>query len=173
VKTVKLLRQLQYEVSQLNRKLHSFEQESKTWSLRYSRRLVILSNLLLAFWLFMAKFLASIRHRERASGLLARILMPRIDRKSNALLMFVASAFIAGLKSCWVFCLSAYLVTSRPNWRRNVGCSLSTLYSIYLAFVPQFMPWSNYVNVFLNVTHLFARYFQLHGLPAFDHLTFL
>lgn len=173
MRTLKILRQLQYEVSQLNRKVNSFEEESKQWSLRYSRRLCISSNFSLGIWIFLSKFSESLKNRYKLTGILAKIALPASLKKSNILLVYIISAVIVGVRSCAIFFASTILFTRSKNVSRNLGFILSTGYSAYLASIKKFSPWANYSNIFLNVAFAFARYYHLHGLPAFNHLQFL
>jgi hypothetical protein len=67
--------ELQYQLSALHRKMRQYEHESETWMLRYSRRLVVVSNLMLAISVFLLRFVSTFRDPKRAqNGLLTRIL---------------------------------------------------------------------------------------------------
>jgi hypothetical protein len=55
---------MQFEVSRLNRKIKEYEEDSEQWTLRYSRRAVIFSNVALGCWIFLLKFMSTLRKRQ-------------------------------------------------------------------------------------------------------------
>jgi hypothetical protein len=173
--TLRMLRQLQGEVAQLKRNLDHLEEERKEWSLRYSKRLCISSNLLLGVWLFATRFTKSLSRRHRMSGLAAQLLIPPTSQTNNSLGLYVTSAIFAGLKASAMFFFALFLLTRnrQDEWLRVIGFLLSSGYSVYLGVVIKFLPRMNYLNVLFNLAYIIARYYHLQGIPAFNQLQFL
>jgi hypothetical protein len=174
LQTLRLLRILQGEIAQLKSNINSIEEERKEWSLRYAKRLCVASNLLLALWIFIAKFMKNFKLRKHETDLVARFILASTS-KPNSIGYFIVSAIYSGMKASFLFILSLVFLSKnrKGEFYRFVGFSVSTLYSIYLAFVPKFMPRTNYLNVFFNLTHLLTRYYHSQGIPAFKQLQFL
>jgi len=168
------LKELQYEVSRLNRKVREFEEEDEHWSLRYTRRGVIFSNVMLGCWIFILRFLRQFRKREKMTGLLAQMFIPPTEEGSAPLSVVLISSILQGGQSALPFCISAVLHLRPVSWRRNSGFALSTGYSALLAattYKQPRMPLT--VNAVLNLCYLFARYYYLHGLLSFNDMRIL
>lgn len=54
------LRQMQHEFSLLNRKVKEHQEDNTQWAVRYTRRLLVSSNVALALWVFSRRFLACV-----------------------------------------------------------------------------------------------------------------
>lgn len=63
------IKEMQFELSQLNRKFREFEEENEQWSLRYSRRLVIAFNGILGLWIFTIRLFKALNQRKADSTL--------------------------------------------------------------------------------------------------------
>ena len=70
------LREMQYEVSRLHRKIREYEEDMEQWSLRYSRRVVILSNIALGGWIFLLQFMEGMRSRNVRDSWINRLFIP-------------------------------------------------------------------------------------------------
>jgi hypothetical protein len=60
--------ELQFEVNRLNHKVRAWDVESSQWSVRYTKRMVLLSNVLLGGWVFALRFVQSLRRRGAAGS---------------------------------------------------------------------------------------------------------
>jgi hypothetical protein len=71
------LRGMRYEVSRLTLKIREYEEDSGHWVLRYSRRFVIISNVLLGTWMFFERFVQCVRRRSKLSdSVFGRLFLP-------------------------------------------------------------------------------------------------
>lgn len=187
------LRDMQYEIGRLSRKIKEYEEDTEQWSLRYSRRIVILSNISLGIWIFLLQFLDGIRTRSVRNSTLAQLFIPRnvlaaaaaaganaaAKTTSNAGLPLSAvliSGLLTGVQSSLIFFLSAGLQIRTQSWKRNTGFILSTFYSLYLVLLrrQEFRPHvTNYFNIVANLFYVAARYYFLHGLLVFNAMRIL
>lgn len=170
------------------------QEDAEQWSLRYSRRIVILSNLSLGVWIFLLQFLAGVRTRTIADSALTRMFIPRsviavaagAHAKKGAaagaaaaslpLSGVLISGFLTGVQSSLLFLLSAGLQSRTQSWKRNLGFFLSTGYSLFLVLLRrrQFRPHiSNWGNIVANIVYVAARYYFLHGLLVFNSMRIL
>jgi len=170
------IREMQFEVSRLSRKVKEILEESELWSLRYSRRMVVLSNVMLGGWIFLLRFSRCFKEGSEVGnrgGWLVRWLLPSASDKIPLSAVLV-SAFLEGFQGATIFLISALLHLRQSSWKRNVAFGLSTSYSIYLAYSSDLNPRaSNYFNVFFNVLFLLCRYYYLHGLLVFNNMRIL
>lgn len=160
------LRELQLVVSRLHRQLHEREEEHNKLSLLLSRRMTILSNILLTLWTFFARAVACFRERARVGGALG-LVVPTQVRQSNALGALLLEAALCGVQNSAPFALASWFLSRRQGWKRNWGFGISTVYSMYLAVADNYLPWMNYISIFFNITYLVCRYYFLHGLLSF------
>ena len=116
------LREMAYEVSRLHRKIKEYEEESEQWSLRYSRRLVILSNLALGGWIFLLQLMDGIKARAVVDSWLNRLFIPSS--------VFAASA---AATSAAVGAGSAATAAAAAALAKQTGVSLSMATSIATA----------------------------------------
>lgn len=86
--------------------------------------------------------------------------------------VLTAAVSCVALTSSVPFLLSAVAYTRRTAWARNIGFLVSSGYSFYLAVVrtPPLGRKTNVANILLNVAHVIARYYFLHGLLSFRDL---
>mmetsp|Transcript_2003 Transcript_2003/g.3647 ORF Transcript_2003/g.3647 Transcript_2003/m.3647 type:complete len:210 (+) Transcript_2003:25-654(+) len=170
------LTDLQFEVSRLSTKINEYDQES-IWTLRYSRRMVILADVILGWYVFITRFVDTVRQRMSARGFLGRLLVPRPPpNKGKSLSSFLLIGLAEGVQSSTLFFTSALLHTSLHRYKRNLGFLLSVGYSIYLGFFSTY--GSNpigaiYVSLFFNFFYVLCRYYYLNGLAAFRGIHFL
>jgi len=127
--------------------------------MRYSKRMVILSNLLLGIYSFWSRYLHYVRNRYRLRGLIRQLLfVPKfLQNSDNSKQLIMYEGFVNATFRSVLFFISTYLLTRKVTWLRNLGFVLSTAYSLYLAFFSRFMPWTNYFNIFANVLYITAR----------------
>ena len=185
---------LQLEYSRLRRKLKSNEEDGARWSLRYSRRIVVLSNLWLGIVLYATRLVVVVRRRRRPTGYIGRSLLkaltfmspydgdasPSSSRRMRFLEALIAGG-VDGFAHAAVFFVAAALHYRAHAWKRNIGFALSTGYSVWLTLASRrrtvrstrasgadlFLS-SHSVNIFLNVLHFGMRYYYLHGLLSFS-----
>jgi hypothetical protein len=185
------LRDMQYEIGRLSRKIKEYEEDTEQWSLRYSRRIVILSNVSLGVWIFLLQFLDGIRTRSVQDTWLTRMFIPRgvlsmakaasptsASAAANSLPLsgVLISGFLTGVQSSILFLLSAGLQNRSQSWSRNTGFLLSTGYSLYLLLLRRkdVRPHvGNWFNVVSNFIYLVTRYYFLHGLLVFNSMRIL
>ena len=169
--TAQVLR-LQYELSRLHQKNRDMFEEH-IWSLRYGRRLVILSNLLLGFWFLAFRIAQAFRTRSIRTSHMSRMLIP--ERKAPPLSVILTSGVLDGVQSslCCFTCVFLQW-TATTALKRNSGFVLSSLYSLLIeASWKDFPPMLNRINLLANVIYIFARYWFLHGLLSFREFRFL
>jgi len=161
------LRALQVEIANLKRKVYLFEEESNRnrWAIRYSRRMAIMSNLLLGLWIFWSRFLKHVQ-RQKKTRLLGSIMGPgNFNLKSflnkqpqqnqqHPLNKLLYEGYAKAISKSWVFFFGALMLTRNVSWKRHIGLSLTTSYSLYLAIFSQTLPWTNYFNMFANLLYL-------------------
>jgi hypothetical protein len=70
------LREMQYEVSRLHRKLRERDQDAEQWSVRYARRAVLACQALLACTAFLMQFGEGLRRRRVDNTALHRLFIP-------------------------------------------------------------------------------------------------
>jgi len=155
----KQIRVLQKELYDLKRKVQELDTESSRWGIRYSKRMVILSNLLLGIYSFWSRYLHYVRNRYRLRGLIRQMLfVPKfLQNSDNSKQLLMYEGFVNAAFRSILFFFSTYLLTRKVTWVRNLGFVTSTAYSLYLAFFSRFMPWTNYFNIFANVLYITAR----------------
>ncbi|EGG22739.1 hypothetical protein DFA_04869 [Cavenderia fasciculata] len=66
--------------------------------------------------------------------------------------VLITSNFLLGI---WV---SISRVVINTPWKRQAALVASTTYSLYLAFFPQYLPWTNYFNVFASLLYITAAW---------------
>jgi hypothetical protein len=160
------LRELQLTVSQLHRQLHEREEEHNKLSLLLSRRMTILSNVLLTVWTLFSRATQCFRSRSRVSGLMSLLVPPQL-RNSNSLGAYLLESSLCGIQNALPFAFASWFLSRKQGWKRNWGFIISTLYSLHLATIDEFLPWMNFMSVFFNITYLVCRYYFLHGLLSF------
>jgi len=158
------LRNLQNEVALLKRKLMQFEEETNRnrWAIRYSRRMAIMSNLLLGLWIFWSRFLKQIQKQKKSRLLGAIGMVPVVSplgnnsKQQNSLNAILYEGYMKAISKSWVFMFAALLLTRRDAWKRNMGLALSSWYSLYCAIFSHYLPWTNYFNLFANLLYVTA-----------------
>lgn len=153
------IRNIQFELSVLRHKLQEHEQEANQIGLRWGRRLVVLSNLLLGLRCF---FRASSAALPPSS---------RVVRRSSASQL----RFWRGVAESWPFFLCASVHVMTQAWRRDLSFLASAGYSLYVGFLSQkpFARTGNACNILVNIFYFTARYYYLHGLLTFSNMQVL
>jgi len=153
------LRSLQRDVASLKRKVAAFEEETNRnrWGIRYSRRMAIMSNLLLGLWIFWSRFLKHVQNQKK-SRLLGVIVPPLKQQEQHSLNKLLYEGYMKAISKSWVFFVGALLITRSVSWKRHVGLALTTSYSLYLAIFSHFLPWTNYFNMFSNLLYITAAW---------------
>eukprot|EP01133_Synstelium_polycarpum_P008674 gene8674-10186_t len=125
------------EMESLKERVKAMEEEqgrNNNWGLKYSRRVLITSNFLLVVPSFGAQ-----------------------ESRNHISLLLLESISNAARKS-WIFFLASFLLSRNSAWKRQSGLLASTVYSLYLAFFPQYLPWTNYFNVFASLLYITAAW---------------
>ena len=168
------IRELELETSRLQRKIKEYEQDNGKWSLRYTRRLVIVSNLMLGGWVFIVAFLRCLKMSVPRDSYLLRLIIPsafKMEGKGQSVPITarLIGATADGVQSSLPFFVAATLtIRGGTALRRNVAFLLSTLCSMYQALSSRKNPRAaNYINIFLNLLYVASRYYHLHGLLSF------
>lgn len=171
------VRAMQATLSTLHRRVNETTQDQDKMSLRYSRRLVLLSNSCLAVWIFFSRLIHCVRSRTVSGGFLSSLVVPPMPKGKSPLSALLISGFLEGFQGSLLFFYSLWFLVSQRAWKRNVGFTLSTGYSIGLAVGARsrFTRSASaiYINIFFNVLHAMARYYYLHGLLVFNDMRFL
>jgi len=151
------IRTLQREIHSLNKKVSAFEEETNRnrWGIRYSRRMAIMSNLLLGLWIFWSRFLKHVQ-KQKKTRLLGVVMIPPL--KQNSLNKILYEGYMKAISKSWVFFLGSLLLTRTSPWKRYFGLGLTTTYSLYLAIFSNFLPWTNYFNMFSNLLYISATW---------------
>jgi len=153
------MRSLQKEISSIKRKVALFEEENNRnrWGIRYSRRMAVMSNLLLGLWIFWSRFLKHVQ-KQKKSRLLGVIVPPLKQQEQHSLNKLLYEGCMKAISKSWVFLVGALLITRSISWKRHIGLGLTTSYSLYLAIFSHFLPWTNYFNIFSNLLYITAAW---------------
>lgn len=160
------LQGLQLEFSQLRVKVSKSIREEDKWSLRYSRRVVIVLNLFLGLQLLMTRFGDVVAHSARSIG---------AGQPRTSISKLLLTGLIAALQSSSWFFLSAALHYGSRGWQRNVATTLSIFLSCVLLAtrLPSVSLNVANLNICFNIINLFARYYNLRGLQVYSSGRFL
>jgi hypothetical protein len=126
--------------------------------------MAVTSNILLGLWIFCTLFLQHVGQQDKK--MLLGVMVPSIalgQRRKMKLQSSVQSlktifydASMCAISKSWVFFFGGMLITRPASWKRNIGLILTTAYSLYLAIFSQFLPWTNYFNMFANLLYISA-----------------
>jgi hypothetical protein len=182
-------RELELEVSRLNALFNEkSSNSSEVWSIRYSRRLVLICNLLLALQLFIETIIHTFKHRNKLFHHKYAHLAEKLFINSYQLQQFspyqknkpvplslivMISIFRASLNS-FIFILSFLLYSRTTAFQRNFGLLASINYSLYLLLFHRYKPrFLLILNILANCVCAVLRYYYLHGLLVFNALRIL
>jgi len=144
------VKQLQMELELLKKKVHAFEEETDrhSWALRYARRIAILSNVLTGLWIFWTRFWMHVQQPKKNK--IWKVLMNKQKELNN----LFYDGYVDGVRTSWVFLIGSLLLSSKHIWKRYCGFACTTSFSLYLSLFLNFLPWSNYINVFCNTIYV-------------------
>lgn len=156
------VRSLQSELATLKRKMSVFEDDTNRnrWGIRYSRRMAIMSNLMLGLWIFWSKFMKHVQTQKK-SRLLGVVMGTKKQTPLHSLNSILYEAVMKATKKSWIFFFAAFLLTRHVDWKRHFGLTISTSYSLYLAMFSHFLPWTNYFNMFANLLYITSTAWHL------------
>jgi len=156
------VRSLQSELATLKRKMNVFEDDTNRnrWGIRYSRRMAIMSNLMLGLWIFWSKFMKHVQTQKK-SRLLGVVMGGKKQTPLHSLNSILYEAIMKATKKSWIFFFAAFLLTRHVDWKRHFGLTISTSYSLYLAMFSHFLPWTNYFNMFANLLYITSTAWNL------------
>jgi hypothetical protein len=173
------VRQLQLTVSKMRRSIKDLEEDDSQWSIRYTRRIVVLTNYLLALGGFLARFASTFRRRQtKAKGRVLRsfhtFILRSLNIKSTSLASTLVLSALNGVSDSLMFGVAANLFTSKEAWKRNLGFILSSGNSVYLTQISSQVhaigPPFHMLSLLFNVLYLIERYYFLHGLLWFGNM---
>ncbi|GAM28143.1 hypothetical protein SAMD00019534_113190 [Acytostelium subglobosum LB1] len=150
------------EVEQLKKKVSEMEElqgNSNNWGLKYSRRVLITSTFLLGIWVSISRILMYIGRQKKLR--LLHVMVPALSgqqESKNHILLFMLEAISNAARKSWIFFFSTFLLTRNSAWKRQTGLICSTTYSLYLAAVMEYLPWTNYFNVFASLLYITAAW---------------
>eukprot|EP01132_Coremiostelium_polycephalum_P003314 gene3314-4153_t len=152
------LESLSLELENLKRRVLEMENDQgrSAWAIKYCRRVLITSNLLLGVWVSISRILMYISKQKKSR--LLNVVVPGLGQHEprNRIALFLLEAISNAARKSWIFFVSSFLLARSTAWKRQLGLSLCTLYSLYLAFFPQYLPWTNYFNVFTSLLYITA-----------------
>jgi len=167
------IRVLHREIVTLKKKLHIFEEETNrnSWGIRYARRMAIMSNLLLGIWVFWSRLVKHFQKQKKTS--LLGVMVPpfksmnrSISQSTSILNKLLYEGYMKAISKSWVFFAGALLLTRNVSWKRYAGLGLTTSYSLFLAISSNFLPWTNYFNIFSNLLYISASWTTNKALQA-------
>ncbi|KAF2077033.1 hypothetical protein CYY_001665 [Polysphondylium violaceum] len=147
------------EIEAIKKKLSEMEDEQgrNTWGLRYSRRVLITSNFLLGIWVSISRILMYIGKQKKSR--LLHVVVPAFGQESrNHISLLLLESIANAARKSWLFFFSSFLLTRSTPWKRQSGLFICTFYSLYLAFFPQYLPWTNYFNIFASLLYVTAAW---------------
>jgi len=146
---------LQREIASIKHKVALFEEgtHQNRWGIRYSRRMAVMSNMLLGLWIFWSRFLTHIQKKN-----ILGVIVPPLKQEHHPLNKLLYEGFMKAISKSWVFFAGAMLITRSVSWKRHIGLGLTTSYSLYLAIFSHFLPWTNYFNMFSNLLYITAAW---------------
>lgn len=102
------LREQQMETARLQRKLREYDGDHGEWSLRYTRRLVLISNITVGFYTFFFKFVQCFQSNATSSRFwLLRLLLPSLFAKQAddglPISRLLLVSFLHGVQSRFVY----------------------------------------------------------------------
>eukprot|EP01091_Cochliopodium_minus_P021173 TRINITY_DN9584_c0_g1_i1.p1 TRINITY_DN9584_c0_g1~~TRINITY_DN9584_c0_g1_i1.p1 ORF type:complete len:297 (-),score=54.26 TRINITY_DN9584_c0_g1_i1:139-1029(-) len=151
------VRRLQRDVNFLYNKLNTFEEVNARWGLRYTRRMAIMSNLVMGVWVFVWKSFSFLRNK-RGEIVKAALNIPTLNvatwvwrnvKNENARDLLY-DAYMQGMKTSFLFFLFSLLLTRKRSWNRIVATCGSLFYSVFLIVNPSTigLPWTtNFFNI--------------------------
>ncbi|KAL0482762.1 hypothetical protein AKO1_011177, partial [Acrasis kona] len=171
----KELQRLNEEVRNLRREVRGVTEESSMWTLKYSRRIVMVSNLLFSVYILGKRGINLVNNINSRSMLLGLIFNPMnwfstpkgpnkqpykpSSRKQEPQLKFMLVRLLwkqVSMSGCLL--ISSYWLMSRDNYKRNCGIALTFITNIYMAFTTDVSSWTVYFNCFTLLMYITARY---------------
>lgn len=171
----KELQKLSLQVRNLRKEVRGVAEESSMWTLKYSRRIVMVSNLLLSVYILGKRGLDLVYNINSRSMLLGLLFNPfnwfqkssqNLKRRNGVpkrqmkqpepqfkLMLIQLLWKQLAMSGCLLF--SSYWLMSRDKLRRSCGIVLTFVTNIYLAITTDVSPWTIYFNCFtlLMVSH--------------------
>jgi len=80
------------------------------------------------------------------------------SQSTNSLNKILYDGYMKAITKSWVFFFGALLSTRNVSWKRYAGLGLTTSYSLFLAISSNFLPWTNYFNIFSNLLYISASW---------------
>lgn len=155
---------MQQQLSDLRKEVRGVVEESSEWILKYSRRIVILNNILLAVYIVLHRFLELFSSNSRQW--IKQIFNPFSWRKkarrrngeqlTRLLIMLVWKETLR----CGVLGFSSYWLTKRENSKKSIACIISFLSHLHTVLFSDISPWTLYFNVFALVMYAVTRYYH-------------
>jgi hypothetical protein len=128
------LRLVQEEITNLKRKVVLFEEETNRnrWGIRYSRRMAIMSNLLLGLWIFWSRFLTHVQKQKKSK--LLGVMVPNPFSLTNTLQNLNRNRAIQQPSPLNKILYEAYMKAISKSWVFFVGALLLTRHGMYFRF---------------------------------------
>jgi len=160
------VRDMRDEIKSLNSRIQQYEENLHAVEpnlMRYIRRALMTSNVLLGIWSGMLRAIEVFTHRELINGLFSHTVVPtKMDVANPPLIPVLVTGTMNGLQAITPFLLSAHLLANEQatSIRRNISFVMSVLYSINMAITNRRTVTLSTINIILNVAFLVARYYQ-------------
>lgn len=161
---LKELKSIKKQMHELRNEVRGVVEESYQWILKYSRRIVILNNILLAVYIVLHRFLELFSNNSRQW--IKQIFNPfswtKKSRRRNGeqltklLIMLIWKETLR----CAVLGFSSYWLTKRENSKKSMACIISFLSHLHTVLFSDISPWTLYFNVFALVMYNVTRYYH-------------
>eukprot|EP01113_Clastostelium_recurvatum_P046588 TRINITY_DN8186_c0_g1_i2.p1 TRINITY_DN8186_c0_g1~~TRINITY_DN8186_c0_g1_i2.p1 ORF type:complete len:203 (+),score=34.19 TRINITY_DN8186_c0_g1_i2:76-684(+) len=147
---------LSKEMIDLRERMDRFEEDNHrdSWGVRYSRRMAITSNFLLALWVALSRIAMYLRKQKKSRLIGVVVPLGSTKRTRNDFNHLVLETALNAARKSWLFLVASLLLSSHSPLKRQTGLYASTAYSLYLVFFEKFLPLTNYFNIFTNLLYI-------------------
>jgi hypothetical protein len=159
----KELQKLSQQVNDMRKQVRGVAEESSMWTLKYSRRVVMVSNVLLTVYILGKRGMDIVNNINSRSMLLGLIFNPfnwfqtpkqtlksrgKSSKQEPQLKMMLIQLLWKQLTMSACLLFSSYWLMSKDKFKRNGGIILTFVTNIYLAITTDVSPWTIYFNCF-------------------------
>ncbi len=159
----KELQRLTHQVNDMRKQVRGVAEESSMWTLKYSRRVVMVSNSLLAVYILGKRGLDIVNNMNSRSMLIGLIFNPfnwfqkptlskrmygKQGKQEPQLKIMLIQLLWKQLAMSGCLLFSSYWLMSRDKLKRNASIVVTLALNIYLAVTTDVSPWTIYFNCF-------------------------
>lgn len=143
---LKELHLVKLQLKMMKQEIDGFEEGMNQWTMKYTKRMVMVSNVLLSVFMMGNKANDIIFN----SSFIRQMIFPWKKSKEIKVVEHIWKESILS----FLLVVSTMWINTKSEWKKNMSLLISLLISVYLSLFSDISPWALYFNIFALILYI-------------------